>query len=362
MSTKRYKEVILKHLARYPHSEIVDLFKLINQAAFGTGHLLKSRGAALLRIEEEMPFVTGKSETGVEVIDEAVSRLHLSYLSSHGISKRTLAALFDITSRFDLGGEKKLVAYMDALAELIDEGKVAFSKSEFIEKRDAWKSGGYLAPSHSDKYRELYAPHYRVISNRLTPFLPLFSAIDKALDAKGNVLLAIEGGSASGKTTLSSLLADIYGASVFHTDDFYLPLEKQKGERLTTPGECTDHERFLYEVVMPLSRGEAVDYRRFDCSTQTLKPPERIEGGQLSVCEGSYSAHPTMEKYYDLIAFLDVDKEVQRNRIVARNTPYFANRHFTEWIPREEVYFRATSIKERADIVIPICDEETEIE
>ena len=357
MSIEIYKAALLNHLEKYPHSEIVDIFKLINQAAFGTGHLVKSREAALEYITEELPLVKGSSTPEIEAIDEAVSRVHLSYLNSHGMSPGTLAALFDLTSRESVGGIEKLKSYMDALSELIDEGRTAFSKKEFIEKHNAWESGGYQAPRHSDLYRRLYDPHYRVILNSFVPFLPLLSAIDTKLSEKDSILLAIEGGSASGKTTLSGLLADIYGSSVFHTDDFYLPLERQKGERLTTPGECTDHERFLAEVVLPLSRGESVDYRRFDCSVQSILPPRRIEHTALSVCEGSYSAHTDMERYYDLVAFLDVDSETQKRRILARNTPYFANRHFTEWIPREEAYFRATRIKERADIVIPIRDE-----
>lgn len=356
MPTKKYKAALLKHLADYPASEITDIFKLINQAAFGTGHLVKSREAAAAFIAEELTFANEDASLEIEEIDGSVFRVHLSYLEKHGLAADTLAALFDLTSRIDMGGEESLRLYLEAFSELIDEGKIHIKKEDFVRELELWKKSGYSAPRHSENYRKIYNPHYRVISNRFKPYLPLLSLIDKTLLKKGRATVALEGGSASGKTTLSAILEEIYGATVFHTDDFYLPLARQDESRLTAPGECTDHERFLAEVVLPSSRGEAVNYRRFDCAEQRLMPPVKINPTALTVCEGAYSAHPSMEKYYDLIAFLDVDEEVQRKRIEKRNTPAIAKRHFEEWIPREELYFSATGIKDRCDIIIPITE------
>ena len=52
-------------------------------------------------------------------------------------------------------------------------------------------------------------------------FAPLFEKIDGILK-KGRVNLAIEGGSASGKSTLADMLTQVYDCNVFHTDDFFL--------------------------------------------------------------------------------------------------------------------------------------------
>ena len=99
------------------------------------------------------------------------------------------------------------------------ENLLPFSKEDFAQAVTDWEAKGYPAVHHSDVFRETYKPAYRVIAKEYIPFLPLLAELDKRL-AKGAVKMAIEGGSASGKTTLSKMLATIYDCSVFHKDDF----------------------------------------------------------------------------------------------------------------------------------------------
>ena len=123
-------------------------------------------------------------------------------------------------------------------------------------------------------------------------------------------------------------------------------------ERLEEPGGNVHRERFLSEVLMPLSRGETVEYRRFDCSRLEIMPPVKKLPGRLTVTEGAYSMHPELAGYYNLSVFIDVDPELQRRRILARNSPDIAARHFSSWIPMEDRYFQAFGIKEICDLVI----------
>ena len=75
---------------------------------------------------------------------------------------------------------------------------------------------------------------------------------------------------------------------------------------------------------------------------------------RLTVTEGAYSMHPELGYLYDLSVFLDVDPELQKNRILKRNSLYLANRFFTEWIPMEAKYFHTFGIKEKCNMVIEI--------
>ncbi len=184
-------------------------------------------------------------------------------------------------------------------------------------------------------------------------FRPLFDELDKRL-AKGKVIAAIEGGSASGKTTLSGLLKEFYGCTVFHMDDFFLRPEQRRPERYAQTGGNIDWERFLEEVLKPLSRGETVSLRRFDCSSMSLAEAERIAPAKLVIVEGAYSMHPKLAAYYDFSVFLDIAPEFQRERILRRNSAEKAQRFFDEWIPLERVYFEETGARERCDMVIPI--------
>ena len=170
----------------------------------------------------------------------------------------------------------------------------------------------------------------------------------------GEVRLAIEGGSASGKSTLGALLEEIYGATVFHMDDFFLLPEMRTAERLGEPGGNVHRERFLTEVLLPLSRGEEVAYRRFDCSVREILPPVVKKPTRLTVTEGAYSTHPELRGFYNLTAFLDISPELQRERILRRNSPEVAEMHFSRWIPMEERYFSAFGTKKTCDEIIHI--------
>lgn len=186
---------------------------------------------------------------------------------------------------------------------------------------------------------------------------PLLARIDRLMAERERVLVAIDGGSASGKTTLSELLQSVYACPVFHMDDFFLRPEQRTPERFSEPGGNVDRERFLSEVLLPLREGKAVDYRRFDCKTFTIASPRRIEPGRLNIIEGAYAMHPDLAPYYDLTVFLVVSAEKQRERILKRNAPAQAELFFDRWIPFEQRYFAALNVPERCDLTIFLDDQ-----
>jgi uridine kinase len=184
-------------------------------------------------------------------------------------------------------------------------------------------------------------------------FLPLFAKIDEVLD-KGRAVIAVEGGSASGKTTLSDMLREVYGCNVLHMDDFFLRPEQRTPERFAQIGGNIDRERFFEEVVLSLASGDTVRYRPFDCHTQTLGEEITVAPGGLTVVEGVYSTHPSFGRYFDISVFLDISAGRQKQRILKRNSPQFANRFFNEWIPCENNYFSKTNVKEKCGLCIEI--------
>ncbi len=186
---------------------------------------------------------------------------------------------------------------------------------------------------------------------------PLLARIDRLMAERERVLIAIDGGSASGKTTLGALLQSIYACPVFHMDDFFLRPEQRTPERFSELGGNVDRERFLSEVLLPLREGKAVDYRRFDCKTFTIASPRRIEPGRLNIIEGAYAMHPDLAPYYDLTVFLAVSAEKQRERILKRNAPAQAELFFDRWIPFEQRYFAALNVPERCDLTIFLDDQ-----
>ena len=83
-----------------------------------------------------------------------------------------------------------------------------------------------------------------------------------------------------------------------------------------------------------------------------LEEPELITPKKLVIVEGVYSLHPELRDYYDLTVFLDIDNELQKERILIRNTEKIATSFFNEWIPLENIYFEKFKIKEYSEIII----------
>lgn len=168
--------------------------------------------------------------------------------------------------------------------------------------------------------------------------------IDAMSVEKNRLIVAIDGRCGSGKTTLAAELKRVYLCELIHTDDFFLRPEQRTAERLARPGENVDHERFLQEVLLPLSAGKSFSYRPFSCSSGTLTAPVSVSPCRITVVEGSYSCHPELRDFYDLRIFLSTDKESQLRRITersgARSAAVFAER----WIPLEEKYFSGCDV------------------
>lgn len=164
------------------------------------------------------------------------------------------------------------------------------------------------------------------------------------------VLAALDGRCAAGKTTLARALGERYGWRVIHMDHFFLRPEQRTPQRLSTPGENVDHERFLDEVLRPLKAGQSVSYRPFDCHAMALGEPIRVESAPVILVEGAYACHPALWDYYDLRAFLTAERELQRERIRKRNGPERMKDFQERWIPLEEAYLAAWDVERRCDI------------
>ena len=351
----RTTERLLAHYHEHPKMNVQDLCKYLHQSTFGCEHLVTDEQAAMDRIREEAGRLDESACAMVEPLDGPFSRVHLGYLQT-GLSANTLGNLLRLSSKQCAHDVVELERKIEIARTLVAERLLPFDECDFSNALDKWGERGYTALHHSDAYRAAYKPAYRVIHNRYVPILPLLARIDKVL-SEGNVRLAIEGGSASGKSTLGEILHSIYNCTVFHMDDFFLRPEQRTPERLAQVGGNIDIERFVEEVLLPLKNGAVVNYRRFDCSTATILPTVTLHATPLTVIEGAYSMHPIARNFYNMSIFLDVSSDTQRRRIQKRNGPGMAERFFNEWIPMEQRYFEKTNIRSCCDIIIPVSDE-----
>lgn len=344
-------EALRAYCAAHPGLEITDVLKYIHQSCYGCAHLIADYEQALSQILAEAENASADAEHGIEDLPGAFCRAHLGILAN-GLRAETLAKLFILSAGMPVSGaDFALNSALEAFLSLAGENGVPFAPDGVQAQISAWRNAGFPPCSHSDAFKALYHPAYRVMRKEHARILPLLARIDTLLET-GPAVIAIDGRCASGKTTLAETLHNLYDCNVFHMDDFFLRPEQRTDARLREPGGNVDYERFKNEVLLPLTAGETVRYRRYDCRTQTVLPAEDIVPKRLTFVEGSYSHHPALKDYYTLTVATAVSPATQLARIAKRNTPAVAERFRTVWIPLEEAYFSACKVYETADLVL----------
>mgnify|MGYP001059861132 FL=1 len=192
----------------------------------------------------------------------------------------------------------------------------------------------------------------------------ILGRMEKAQKNNRRLLLVIDGKCGSGKTTLSERLGERYGCNVFHIDDFYLPIVMQTPEVMKEPGGNINYDRFIAEIMAPLTADNAVVYRPFLCMEQEYDSGVSLKKTGVNVIEGTYCCHPRLRKIYAKLTgwevitlFMDIDDRNQRDRVRGRVGELRFKLFEDKWIPREREYFSAYSVREYCDYSISVMDD-----
>lgn len=335
------KKLLQEHFDTHPDLEIQDAVKFLYQSHMGPGHLIQNETEAYSRLNKEWDQVTADSLAAASTsLGGGYCRLHLAACKGLGLSPKTLFRLFLLTAQQAQPDRSSLEHDLDLIYLL------PFPREEVSHWLQDYCCQGFPAVSHSSKYRSAYSPSYRVVFSRLARLLPLLSMIDQKLEDKLPVMLAIDGPCASGKSTLGDDLAQIYGCPLIHMDDFFLRPEQRTETRLAQPGGNIDYERFLQEVLLPLTRHERACYSPWHCQSGTFAPPVCVTPSPLIVVEGSYSLCPNLRNYYNLRIWIEAPFEVRLRRLAQRGGPDILERFRTLWIPLENQYFQVCQVKQ----------------
>ena len=349
------RDILLLHAKRYPAMKAQDGVKLCYQSEFGGGHMLPSREACEESILKERAAAISLSRESelLEPIGGGLSRLHLNaWWDANELRTETIAGLFLATSD-KRGTLQGFLEKVSILRELCRESKMPFSLAELEDYLEDYKNSGYPLCRHSEAYRQAYHPAYRLAGAETEKLLPLLLALDRKLKDKAMLTIAIDGPSGAGKSSLAAWLKRVYGdCEVFHMDDFFLPQALKTEDRLRTPGNNVDWERFYDEVVLQLQKGKPFSYRPYDCGACILKDPVIATPRRLNIVEGVYSHHPALREAYDMSFFLSIGKQEQSERILQRNGERMHKRFMEEWIPLEDLYFREMCIVGKADLTL----------
>lgn len=339
-----FLEIAREHWARYPAMEPQDFAKLAYQSEFGPAHMVQSPDKVLSALLAE------RKEAGMEAlppepIGNGLCRFHITGGLSTLWELPLIGRMFTRTMVQTEGTEAGLLEKLESLAALPVPGM-----AEYLA---LWRREGCPPVGHSEAFRSAYHPHYRVLRLDCARFLPALVPLERLARENGTAFIAVDGRCGSGKTGFAALASGVLVCSsdVVHMDDFYLPPERRTPDWMEVPAGNMDLERFQREVLRSPDRDGGTACRPYDCQTGRLGEPVELNGGSLTIVEGTYSQHPALAGYYDYKIFLTCDQEEQTRRLRAREGDYFPT-FDRVWRTLEERYFAACGTEQAADLVV----------
>lgn len=167
-------------------------------------------------------------------------------------------------------------------------------------------------------------------------------------------LLAVDGHSAAGKSTLArALQTKHHHAVIVQADDFYRPLDAGYRATLDAAGgyaEYYDWQRLEAHVLRPLRSGTMARYQRYDWGTNELGDWVELEPEGLVIVEGCFSARPELRSYYDIIVFVVASSVVRQQRQRVRNDA--SDVWMARWDAAERYYLERFRPESYADMVL----------
>ncbi len=173
----------------------------------------------------------------------------------------------------------------------------------------------------------------------------ILSAVREVSGSVRPVVVALDGPSAAGKSTLAAALALRTSAVVLPGDDFYSgdlssisSAERDGWTGAQVMAAVFDWARLREEALQPLSQGGDAVYLPYDWTAGDgrLGRPRRLAGKPLVLLEGVYSARPELADLIDLSVYVDTDLERRVSRDDARGDDPGWRRF---WERGEQFYF-----------------------
>jgi uridine kinase len=155
------------------------------------------------------------------------------------------------------------------------------------------------------------------------------------------VVVAVDGHSGAGKTTLAVAVAARLEAQVVHLDRIYPGWD----------GLAAAVAILATSVLQPLSEGRPAAYRRWDWARSDWAESHPVDPAPFLVVEGCGSSVLPAGSYAAVRVFLDADPALRRARGLARDGDAYAP-HWERWAAQEEALFDRDGSRRRADLVI----------
>jgi uridine kinase len=159
-------------------------------------------------------------------------------------------------------------------------------------------------------------------------------------------ILAIDGPSGAGKTTLSNAVqAALDCPPILRLEHFYPGWD----------GLADVVPRLLEWVLEPLARGEPAGYRRYDWDNGAYAEWHPIPASPLLIVDGVGAGSLPCAPYLSVLIYLDAAAAVRFERAIARDGEVY-RAHWDRWARQERDHFAVHDPARRADLVLDAQD------
>ena len=156
------KSILIAHARRYPLMQPTDAVKLIYQNEFGGGHLIRDKQAVLNYLRREYESVEKDSAMPLyEDIGNGIVRVNLAAVKPEDLDQ--LGRDFIRSAAEHTGTRERFLQKLDVLRQLTEAGHFGFGMIEMESYLSEYIKSGCPMVSHSEQYRQNYAPAYRII-------------------------------------------------------------------------------------------------------------------------------------------------------------------------------------------------------
>jgi uridine kinase len=176
-------------------------------------------------------------------------------------------------------------------------------------------------------------------------------------DRPGSILVALDGRSAAGKSTLAAVVAPLVGAVVIDGDDFYSGGAAETWDAMSAAekvSHCIDWRR-QRPVLEKLATGVAAYWHPYDWEADDgslAETPVVCQPAPVVILDGAYSARPELSDLFDLRVLLDAPAELRMAQLIEREGEDYREEWNARWDEAEQWYFGKVMPPESFDLVI----------
>ncbi len=167
---KQIQKAVNEELRLHPEARLVDLYKFFFQDSFGPGHIINDKKSTLTYFQNELHISTDFDSILWQPVGYKNQnyRVNLKLVKDGTLTEEELFNAFFFTAgSFSVPSIEEWIKEWKTILKVIEKMNLKIKKySEDKAILDDMLAEGKVLVHHSDVYRKLYHPHYRVVNKK----------------------------------------------------------------------------------------------------------------------------------------------------------------------------------------------------